>query len=57
MKLVFSKEEILDIVLQHVLHEFPQAKVNTVDFERYIDEVTVSYVAPVQDLLIVSKNV
>lgn len=48
MKIVFSKEEVLDIVLQHVLSEFPRTSLNTVEIDGYssFSSLTVSYEAP-----------
>lgn len=50
MKLIFSKEEVLDIVLQHVRQEFPRACLNTAEVEGYgnFTEVSVSYV-PIEE--------
>ena len=50
MKIVFSKEEVLDIVLQHVLGEFPRTTLNHVEVDGYssFSSFTVSYEAPAE---------
>lgn len=44
MKLVLTKTEVLEIVLKHVQAILPQ--LNHVEFERYVDDVVVSYEVP-----------
>jgi hypothetical protein len=53
MKIVFSKEEVLDIVLEHVLSEFPRTTLNHVEVDGYssFSSVTVSYEEPVEQEL------
>lgn len=48
MKIVFSKEEVLDIVLQYALSEVPRTSLNTVEIDGYssFSSLTVSYEAP-----------
>lgn len=50
MQIIYTAQEVLDIVLQHTLAEFPRANVNAALFEGYSrPSVIVTHVVPEEE--------